>query len=214
MIKKWIKKENRFLLLFLATLASLVLPTFFRKELLADTLFVVTFSAMVLAGIHALKGTPVYRLSIYGGVLTIALSWLASFQMFTNSTAQFQLFTFLFYFAFLFYYVLSQVIREKEVNADVIYGSITCFFLLGYVGGIYFITLENFLPGSFDFPFSEKSENLIYFSFVTVTTLGYGDITPLSHAAQRSSVVLAIAGQFYMAVVVATLVSKWANGRK
>ena len=85
------------------------------------------------------------------------------------------------------------------------------YFMIGFGWGFIYRLTEHITPGSFkiatanEIAFSDYS----YYSFVTLTTLGYGDITPLTHAAQMLSVLEAAIGQFYLAVLIAGLVGKY-----
>lgn len=104
----------------------------------------------------------------------------------------------------------------KSIDLDAICAAICVYVLAGvsfaYIFGV--VTLVNDEAfsfarsgNSFLSTFGESSfSDLMYFSFVTMTTLGYGDVTPLSSAAKMIAVVQAIMGQFYMAVLVAKLV--------
>ena len=63
-------------------------------------------------------------------------------------------------------------------------------------------------------PDPRSDSSWLYFSFVTLTTLGYGDITPVSATARSLSFMQAVAGQFYVAVLVAGLVSAYISDRR
>ena len=87
---------------------------------------------------------------------------------------------------------------------------------MGLIAGIILKTLNSYYPGSISIPISENSSfhDYIYFSFVTLTTLGYGDILPVKPIAKSFVIMLSIAGQFYMAIIMAFLVSKYLNNKK
>ncbi len=82
--------------------------------------------------------------------------------------------------------------------------------LFGLCWGLLFALVEQLSPGSFNFPTHELSADLlrefIYYSLVTLTTVGYGDITPVTPVAQGFSNLEAIVGQIYLVVLVARLV--------
>ena len=81
--------------------------------------------------------------------------------------------------------------------------------LMGLMWAYGYALLEHLMPGSFVYPgnISELDvDALHYFSFVTMTTLGYGDISPLSEPAKAMAMTQAITGQIYLAVLVARLV--------
>ncbi len=105
--------------------------------------------------------------------------------------------------------------RSEKVTVDLIYGAVSVYWLLGLVFAFIYVLLEVFFPGSF---IGNKLEadsigsslsSFVYFSFVTLTTLGYGDISPLSRVAGVLSYLEAILGQLYLAIMVARLVGMY-----
>jgi hypothetical protein len=113
--------------------------------------------------------------------------------------------------------ILIQIFREPTVSADSIYGAFCCYLLIGLVFGNVYCMIETALPGSFrggeqfaaQIQEADRRHFLLdYFSFITLTTVGYGQITPANDVARGVAVVEAIAGQFYIAVLVAELIGK------
>jgi hypothetical protein len=118
------------------------------------------------------------------------------------------------FFAFVIGILLHLLFTTTYVTKDVIYAALSVYFLVGVLYGIIFILLECFYPGSFALPqpsggytfYSAFGQDLIYFSFVTLTTSGYGDIVPLSPPAKFLSILEAITGQIYLTVTIARLI--------
>jgi len=106
--------------------------------------------------------------------------------------------------------LIHQTALAREVTPSVIVGAIDGFLLLGLIGEVAFSLIEILSPGSLRFPPGEVRPNILYFSFMTMTTTGYGDVVPASDAARTVAVLLAITGQLYIAVLVALLVGKFA----
>jgi hypothetical protein len=120
---------------------------------------------------------------------------------------------------FLFYalgMILTIILRENEITIDTISGAVCGYLLLGLGCAWLFALIETLAPGSF-FTVREdflawladarlRRSLLAYYSFTTLSTAGYGDITPLSQPARTLSWAEAVAGQFYMAILVAGLV--------
>ena len=98
--------------------------------------------------------------------------------------------------------------HEGEVSGEILCGSISIYLLLGLVWAFAYAVLERFEPGSVRG--SAESlldlQQLLAFSFVTLTTLGYGDVVPVTLRARVLASAEAIAGQLYLAVLVARLV--------
>jgi hypothetical protein len=65
-----------------------------------------------------------------------------------------------------------------------------------------------FNPSSFNIT-SSSSQDLLYFTFITLTTIGYGDISPLSDVARNLAVILGLIGQFYNTIIIAIIIGKF-----
>jgi hypothetical protein len=118
------------------------------------------------------------------------------------------------FFAFVIFVILRKLFSTKHVTMDVIYAAITIYFLIGVFWGFIYMLLEYFYPGSFKLPqstaegalYPELGQDMIYYSFVTLTTVGFGDIHALSQPAKSFSALEAMMGPLYLAVLVARLV--------
>ena len=103
-----------------------------------------------------------------------------------------------------------QVLLTGAVDGNKIIGSVCIFLLLGLAWGEAYLLVERLFPGSIP---SLSGDNwrdhvgdALYFSYVTLTTLGYGDISPVRPLARYLAYMQAVVGQFYIAIVVASLI--------
>ncbi|MCL1058008.1 potassium channel family protein [Shewanella gelidimarina] len=107
--------------------------------------------------------------------------------------------------------ISKQILFSGSVNTNKVVGSIALFLLLGLQWALIYLLVLAFSPNAFtgieQIPWGQNFSQMAYFSFVTLTTLGYGDISPNTPFAQVVVYMEAIAGVFYMAIVVASLVS-------
>ena len=105
--------------------------------------------------------------------------------------------------------MLSAMLKAREVTHHVIVSAVNLYLILGMFYAHIYTILDWFRPESFALkvPEQESASNFVYFSFVTLATLGYGDITPKTEFAQRLAITEAITGQFYGSLVVAYLLS-------
>ena len=117
---------------------------------------------------------------------------------------------FLFYVAFV---VLDAVLRERHVTTDTVLGGICVYLLAGIGWALLYALVLAFEPGAMvaaGAPISYEIERgfslLLYFSFVTLTTLGYGDVTPHSDVARMFAAGEAVFGQLFIAILIARLV--------
>ncbi len=108
--------------------------------------------------------------------------------------------------------MLRDMFQSTKVDGALIIGSISLYLLLGLMWGFIYLAIDQLYPGSFNYNFMQTMEvkdptpALMYYSMVTLTTLGYGDITPLSAPARAMATMQAVAGQIYLTVLVARLV--------
>jgi len=116
------------------------------------------------------------------------------------------------FFGFIGIIVLSDVLRAEKVTTDTIHAAICVYLLMGVTWALLYSVMEGIRPESFVIAqgqFSGATDyvpHFLYYSFVTLTTLGFGDITPLTPAAKSFSYMEAVTGQIYIAVLIARLV--------
>jgi voltage-gated potassium channel len=114
--------------------------------------------------------------------------------------------------AFITWNELRAVLKQREVTREVISMAISTYLLFGLTFGLFYIILHQVQQNAFSFGASGAlSEQqaipvLIYFSLTTLSTIGFGDITPVTLQARYGAVAEGIAGQFYLAILVARLV--------
>lgn len=117
---------------------------------------------------------------------------------------------FLFY-ALLLVFAVRAMFGSRTINLNQIIGAICVYLLAAYLWAILYTVIELALPGSFAGVAGGSTTGglfaeLTYFSFVTIASLGYGEITPLLPIARTLAMLEAVFGQFYIAVLVASLV--------
>jgi len=107
--------------------------------------------------------------------------------------------------------IMHSLLTAERIFIDEIIGTFNIYLIMGYVWSYIYILVELVSPGSFHPPTPEDALGIrfIYFSFITLTTVGFGDTVPVSPMAQMLVIFEAIMGQFYVAVVVAYLVSMY-----
>ena len=105
--------------------------------------------------------------------------------------------------------ILNRITRHEQVTFQTVMGGVAAYALIAFVMAAVFHSLQ-FLTGTSALNGVVGSGDYVYFSFVTLTTVGYGDITPATELAKRLAVVEAFVGQVFLIVLVARLVSLWA----
>ena len=156
----------------------------------------------------------------YATVLVILIEWLAETLSLSLLTQISFLVNILFFDLIVLLFIL-QIAKAKTVTFRVIMESVNGYLMLGLsfsilIGLVCFIDPTSFsfehLTGEMNPSYSYFS-NYTYYAFVTLTTLGYGDVVPLSPAARSLSIFTSITGQMYVAIIIAALVSKYLGQR-
>ena len=119
---------------------------------------------------------------------------------------------------FLFYIVVTieiikQVWQANKVNKNVIFGLVSGYISLGLIGFFICLSIEMVYPNSFSGLIEGVSitENLMYYSYITLLTIGYGDILPISALAHKAAILIGLMGQIYLVVITAIVVGKYIN---
>jgi uncharacterized membrane protein len=104
--------------------------------------------------------------------------------------------------------LIKFIFSHQDVTKEVIYAAVVVYLLLAIMRSFSFQLMEHFSPGSFSVPESTSRDvyQFLYFSFVTITTLGCGDIAPLTSKASSLVILEAATGQMYPVVVIARVV--------
>lgn len=151
-----------------------------------------------------LRKTLIFPLAILS--ISMASNWLSS-----AGFDQFYLLLLLSFFIFTAFKTAKQVLFTGEIDGNKILGAICLYLLLGLIWAVTYTLLQLEFPNSFQVMSGQKEwftlfPDFIYFSFVTITTLGFGDISPTLPVARFLVYLEAIIGQFYLAILVASLV--------
>jgi Ion channel len=154
-------------------------------------------------------------------VLVVLIEWISELFDFPL-LRKFSLIVNIFFFVLIVVLFIQQIARAKTVTPQVIMESINGYLMLGMSFSILVALISFIDPGAFRFPHLTTTadptvshfSDYAYYGFVTLTTLGYGDVVPLTSAAKSISIFTAITGQLYIAIIIAALVAKYLNQSK
>ncbi len=180
--------------------------------------FRLTYSVIYFSALFSLKKRSKELIALF--FLTIILEWISGLldaEVMYNIAKFFNVI----FFIVIVILVIKQIANESEVNVRMIFGSVTGYLLIGIIFSIFVAFIINNDPDAFNIPSTDtlqvnqatRTSASNYFVFVTMATLGYGDIVPLKPYSRSLATVMVIAGQFYVAIIVALLVGKFAAGK-
>jgi len=203
--------DRRYALL-LATLLLLVVgfPFVARLPIGPILLRALWVLVVVVAVVSAGRKSGLRRAAIVLGVVALAPRLLAPLfaRRWEEATEGFAMLL----LGFVAWVVLRDVLSHQRVTSETVNGALCVYLLAGLIWSQLYVILESASPGSFRLPeggdyAGALEQQLAYFSFVTQTTLGYGDVAPASPGARSLAIGQAIFGQLYLAVLIARLVA-------
>jgi len=205
----------RFLLWSLMMLIGLrpLLDEWIGARIWADVFTDIFFACALMSGLHAISGQPrqLRFALILASVIVLLGSLHYTLQIQVLDSLQLGL-SGVFLIQMLFM-IGVHIEKENEVTIDLIMASACAYILLGLVWAYAYYLLEIFHPYSFKVPGNQRDDigNFYYYSFVTLTTMGYGDILAITKSARALSILEAITGQLYLAIMIGRLVGLHAS---
>ena len=179
-----------------------------------DLIVSLLLSLVLLAGVLAVADRKgVLLIALVLAIPAIAGRWINHFRPDVVHPAVF-LTAALVLTAFVVVNLLRFVWRAPSVNIEVLCASISAYLMLGLMWTMAYWLVDQLTPGAFAFnagPRSMNGFNGFYFSFVTLSTVGYGDITPVSRIARWLAAMEAMTGLLYVAVLISRVVALYSS---
>lgn len=218
-LPEWLfTRERRFLFLLIFLMVFIFLGPFITTGDKGLSLYDGLFTGVLILGAYSASQRKAFLVIALAILLpAVALVWLDHFDPSTSFALPRYILSILF-FTFIAGTILRHVLRDERVTFDKICAALCSYLLLGLIFAILYALLEFLDPGTFlaggavipsGDPGAFQGPGLgqaVYFSFTTLTTLGYGDISGATQVARNLSVLEAIIGQIYLVVLVARLV--------
>lgn len=210
LIKK--KYETYLLSLFILLFGQIFLPKGY--EAIWQHLLVIQ---NILVGLILFRGVKKWLYTLILVLSIILISECLLLFWYDNNTIRFTMGAiFSFYFLIASIKIFKDVLSAKEVREEMIAAVFSGFIMIGFIGAFLFTLIEIVNPGSFS-NLGEgevKFQNLNYFSFVSLLTIGYGDIAPLTQISKKTAIFLGLMGNFYLTFVTAVIIGKYLNQKK
>ena len=201
--------RDRFLFLLISLLSLILIAPLLGEYVNLNTLSDIIITAIFLSAIYAIsKKERYFFISLLLLLPVLVAIWLSHFvntpflRLVGNCCG-------ILFFAFTIIIILSAIFRENEVTLDVIYGAIAVYLLMALMWAFIYEVIDTLKPNAFSVTgeaLEVSRHHFFYYSFVTITTVGYGDITPVSLVARSFSILEMLIGQIYLVVLIARLV--------
>ena len=233
-LRRWIRQRlspRRHTALLIAIVAAFGVRPLIGNGATAAALFSVALLVLLLVALYAIQVDELMgeratllaqrqRRSVVGWVLA-AFAVFERLAAMVSPTHQLLVVGTLSWLLFIIYVTWSElrsVLKQKDVTGESIAMSISVYLLMGLAWGLLYILLFQLQPNAFNLsgsptPAPGRAEDVqplfpifVYFSLTTLSTIGYGDIIPVSLQARYAAVAEGITGQFYLAILVARLV--------
>ena len=210
---KQLSNQNNFIYLFFSLiifLFSAAVMVEFPGSLGEDIFSIITL-LMLAVSLKSLKTQRTWKWLVYALITLFVL--LTTFEKFFDHqiNVYFILVILLIFFIGSFSTAVKQVLFVGDIDANKIIGSLSLYLLMGLIWTMIYLLLLAMDPQAFSgvdaTNWQQGFSRVAYYSFVTLTTLGYGDILPTNHVAEFFVYMEATFGVFYMAIIVSSLIS-------
>ncbi len=204
--------HSKFFYVLLALMIFFVASPFLTNDRISDLILSVLFSLFIVVSINATtENRWVLASTLFFGTLSVASYW---DMVYFNPSVKMDVRHYgvnIIFMGLITYAVLSTVASQKTVTADTMFGAITGYFLIGLAWSFLYLTIDSYTPEAFSDHLvytnsRDQFQHFIYYSFITLTTVGYGDIVGNTDVARMFSWLEAVVGQIYLAVWISQLV--------
>ncbi len=209
-------QKGKFVYLFIAQVLMLALSPFLDRPGLPMVLFRLLGAAAFCSAIYAVSASRLnWIVALLLAVPAGALNSIFAFRPEPWLIVPTSLCTTAF-LAFTLVSLFRAVVTAKQVTSDTIYGAISVYLLMALTWGTLYLLLVTLQPGALKLDATRHPNHTIdwsdcvFYSYVTLTSLGYGDIVPMTPHARSLSILEAVSGIMYVAVLVARLVGLYA----
>lgn len=210
--------KYRFYLLFLAIFNNYILPPFHIFPILEFTFKILSVAVLLFSGVNFIEENrkKLRLLWFIYGIVIIGISYYTEsrpenvFMKYIENVMKFS------FFLIIIFSLLRQIFAIKKVTKDVLLGAFCGYFLIGINCFFVYMLIDIANPQALYGLHTDhviRENQIFYFTFTCLSTLGFGDIVPTTVIGQKMAVFTAAIGQFYIAVVVAILISRFMHFR-
>lgn len=192
---------------------SLLIPAGNIESIILSLFFIIN----VIAAIILVSKNRLLVIIFIGLFLFMIVNFAFNLEAISRTFSYIKLVGYFLFYGIVTIQIIKQVWEATVVNRNVIFGLISGYISLGLIGFFIFMTIELINPNSFE-GFRNLTEHadalteqVMYFSYITLLTIGYGDILPVTSLAQKATILIGLMGQIYLVVLTAIVVGKYIN---
>ncbi len=202
------KRVRHNLLLFIFNLIYIFILGLFDGWVDLKYAYNTVITLIFFASMFSIKDTGIRF--FYLPITLMTLTWVTEFLDFEYLSHITGIVTLIF-FLYIIVFLVTRVATTKTVSPEVFLESINVYLLLGIAASILFATIYSDSSTAFSISYEamDSRAEFIYFSFITMTTLGYGDIVPIDPTARSLTIFFSVAGQLYLTMIVALVIRKY-----
>lgn len=205
-------KNNRFLIFLILLISLIIIVSFIDNPKHSSLVETINYSLLLVSGLYAFSDVKnFFHFTVIFFIAAIVVDLMQFFDPEGQLINTLRALLTAPVLALLLIMTLKSILKAKTVDKDVIYAALSGYILIGYIGGFLTIAISLIYPGSYNVEGGIRGLEAIYFSFVTMTTLGYGEILPLTEQSRALTIILSILGPMYVAILIAMIVSKYAS---
>ncbi len=193
---------------------SLFFPKVFFDNLVSPSLVIIN----LIAGLFIIPLRSHFRKIFYFLVSMLVVELILSFvgTVPSKTSIYWRFISYLVVYVMISYHLILQIWRAREIDAAMIMGLISGYISLGLIGFFMLYAIYMIQPEAFDgvliadaAKHQTRGSQLLYFSFITLLTIGYGDISPVLPVSQKATMVIGLMGQLYLVIITSITVGKY-----
>ena len=205
-------RTNRFLLFLIFLISLFSITPFIDNPDLSHLYANINYTLLLLSGLYAFSNVRnFFKFAATFFFIAIVVDWIEFFHPGGQLINTIRPLITALVLILLLVLTLRSILIAREITKNVIFGALCGYILIGYIGTYLNMAVSVIYPASYNIGGELTTLEALYYSFVTMTTLGYGEILPISDQARTITIILSVLGPMYVAILIALLVGKYAS---
>lgn len=204
----YIINRLRFLFLFIVLISYCFFKAFGSQ--FGFTITDILFGVLIASGLLIIGHREKQLIILISSIVAILIGLkLCPYFLSSEAIMALRLIFSLIFLVWMTYYCLYFTNLDKSISVTTLFGSVSGYLFIGLIFANAYLLVELLIPNSFNGLKQQNEVEAIYFSFITLTTVGYGEIVPLKPLSQTITWLEAVIGQLYLAMIIGLLVGRF-----